>query len=439
MNIPQSTLPRVVIVGGGFGGINLAKKLLKEDIQLVVLDRRNYHTFQPLLYQVSTSGLEPDSIAYPIRKILKKGKNCFFRLTEVLEIDHNNNTLHTSIGSIRYDYLIVATGTKTNFFGNESIKDNAIWMKTVPQALNIRSLILENLEQSTITDDPEERKKLLNFVIAGGGPTGVELSGALAELRAHVLPNDYQEIEPSEIRIHLVEGSDRLLPPMSEYASAKAKEFLENMGVNIHLNTQVTGYDGSTVSTNKDRLSFDAATFIWSAGVTGAIINGMPKESIHNKANRYLVNEFNKVKGTDNIFAVGDIALMKTEDFPEGHPQVAQPAIQQGEHLAKNVKRLLKGEQLKPFKYFDKGTMATVGRNRAVADIGKIKTGGFIAWFIWMFIHLWFLVGFRNRVVTFFNWTYNYINFDRAARLIIRPFKKYNSLTTKIENVDAGS
>jgi len=398
-------------------------------MQMVLLDRHNYHTFQPLLYQVSTSGLEPDSIAYPLRKITRSSKKCFFRLAEVASISAKKNTVHTNIGDIVYDYLVIATGSKTNFFGNDSIEEHGMWMKTVPQALNIRSLILENLEQATITEDPEKRKALLNFVLAGAGPTGVELSGAIAELRNHIVPKDYPDLDPNEMNIHLLEGLDRVLPPMSEHASKKAHEMLEELGVKIHLNTMVENYDGHLVETNTD-LAIKTETFIWSAGVTGAPVEGLNASAIVEKANRYEVNAFNQVNGYENIFAIGDIALMQTEEFPRGHPMVAQPAIQQGKHLAKNIKHLIRGEKLEAFEYFDKGTMATVGRNRAVVDLHKWKFSGFFAWFVWMFVHLWFLVGFRNRTVTFFNWIYNYINYDKAARLIIRPFKGHEEKMT---------
>lgn len=423
MNIPISKNPRVVIVGGGFAGISIAKQLLKEKLQVILLDRHNYHTFQPLLYQVSTSGLEPDSIAYPLRKITRRSKDGYFRLAEVQRIVPEENRIETSIGDLSYDYLVLATGSKTNFFGNKSIEEHAMWMKTIPQALNIRSLILENLEQAVITENSAERKPLLNFVVAGAGPTGVELCGAIAEVRNHIVPRDFRDLDPAEIEIHLIEGLDRVLPPMSEKASREAYKFLKELGVEIHLNTMVEEYDGQTVTTNKEDLTFKTSTFIWAAGVAGAPIKGLNASAIVDKADRYEVNIFNQVVGYENIFAIGDIALMKNEKYPKGHPMVAQPAIQQGKHLAKNIKRLLKKEELIPFEYYDKGTMATVGRNKAVVDLGKMKFGGFFAWFLWMFIHLYFLVGFRNRTVTFFNWIYNYINFDKASRLIIRPFK----------------
>jgi NADH:ubiquinone reductase (H+-translocating) len=423
MNIPISAYRRVVIVGGGFAGISIAKHLLKEKLQVVLLDRHNYHTFQPLLYQVSTSGLEPDSIAYPLRKITRRSKDGYFRLAEVTRITPEENKLETSIGEIAYDYLVLATGSRTNFFGNKSIEEHGMWMKTIPQALNIRSLILENLEQAVITGDPEKRKILLNFVVAGAGPTGVELCGAIAEVRNHIVPRDFRDLDPAEMEIHLVEGLDRVLPPMSAKASRAAEKFLKELGVKIHLNTMVQEYDGEVVTTNKNDLTFHTATFIWAAGVSGAPVKGLNASALVEKAGRYEVNVFNQVKGYENIFAIGDIALMQTKDYPKGHPMVAQPAIQQGKHLAKNLKRILRGEKMLPFKYNDKGTMATVGRNKAVVDLGKMKFGGFLAWFIWMFIHLYFLVGFRNRLVTFFNWVYNYVNFDKASRLIIRPFK----------------
>ncbi len=423
MNIPKTGMPRIVVIGGGFAGISFIKKLRNEKVQIVLFDRHNYHTFQPLLYQVSTAGLEPDSIAYPLRKVFRRSKDFHFRLAEVENIDTENNTIATSIGSLKYDYLVIATGTRTNYFGNKSIAENCMPMKTVPQALNIRSLILQNIEKADITEDETERKRLLNFVIAGGGPTGVELAGALAEFRRGILENDYPELDENEMNVHLIEGQNRVLPPMSETVSKKAQIFLEKLGVQLHLGTFINDYDGKTVTTT-DGKKFETATFIWAAGVTGAIIGGINGEALIEKANRYKVDEFNKIVGFQNIYALGDIALMESKKYPKGHSQVAQPAIQQGKHLGKNFRKMLKGEKMKPFVYFDKGTMATVGRNKAVVDIGKLHFGGAIAWFLWMFVHLWFLVGFRNRVVTFFNWTYNYINYDRAARLIIRPYKK---------------
>jgi NADH dehydrogenase len=423
MNIPESEFPRVVIIGGGFAGVNLAKSLANKNVQVVLLDKHNYHTFQPLLYQVSSSGLEPDSIAYPLRKIIKNHKKSLFRLANVEQINSAENEIITDIGKLHYDYLVIATGTKTNYFGNTEIETNSMPMKSVPQALNIRSLILQNFEKAAIANSIKERQTYLNFVIVGAGPTGVELAGAIAELKNHILPRDYKDLESSDMQIHLLEGDKRVLPPMSEHASKKAEAFLKSLGVNVHTNVRVKNYDGKTVTTNSD-LTLETETMIWAAGVTGASINGLHPEAIKENTNRYLVNSYNQIQGYDNIFAIGDIAFMPTEAYPKGHPQVAQPAIQQGKLLAKNLLRFISNQSPKPFRYSDKGSMATIGRNKAVVDLKHFKFGGFFAWFIWMFIHLMSLVGFRNRVVVFFNWTYNYINFDKAARLIIRPFKK---------------
>jgi len=423
MNIPKSTLPRVVIIGGGFAGISMAKRLANKSIQVVLLDKHNYHTFQPLLYQVSTAGLEPDSIAYPLRKIIKKHKHSFFRLADVIHIDTKNNSVETDIGNLAYDYLVIATGTKTNYFGNSAIEAHSMPMKKVPQALNIRSLILQNFERATIANSEEERRALMNFVIVGGGPTGVELAGAIAELKNHIVPRDYPDLDAETMEIHLLEGNNRVLPPMSEHASKKAEQFLKRLGVNVHCSTIVKDYDGKIVRTNSD-LELHSETFIWAAGVTGAPVKGLQADALMERSNRYKVNRYNQVEGYSNIFALGDIAAMTTETYPYGHPQVAQPAIQQGQRLGKNLMNLISGKPLKPFTYRDKGSMATIGRNKAVVDLHKFKFAGFFAWFVWMFVHLMALVGFRNRVIVFFNWSYNYINFDKAARLIIRPFKK---------------
>lgn len=423
MNIPQSNLPRVVIIGGGFAGINLAKTLANKNIQVVLIDKHNYHTFQPLLYQVSSSGLEPDSIAYPLRKIIKKHKTSYFRLAEVEQVLPDSNQIVTNIGSLNYDYLVIATGTKTNYFGNKEIESNSMPMKSVPEALNIRSLILQNFEKAAIANSKEEREAFLNFVIVGAGPTGVELAGAIAELKNNILPRDYRDLNPSDMHIYLLEGADRVLPPMSKHASIKAEQFLKGLGVQVHCNTFVKAYDGTNVTTNSD-LAMQSETLIWAAGVKGAPIDGLNAGALMDRVNRYRVNSYNQVEGYDTIFALGDIALMASEDYPMGHPQVAQPAIQQGKLLGQNLLCLIDKKLLKPFAYNDKGSMATIGRNKAVVDLKNYKFGGFFAWFIWMFVHLMSLVGFRNRAIVLFNWTYNYINFDKAARLIIRPFKK---------------
>jgi len=423
MNIPQSSFARVVIIGGGFGGISLAKKLHKKEFQVVLLDKHNYHTFQPLLYQVSTGGLEPDSIAYPIRKVIHDFPNTYFRLAEVQEIDTENNLVKTNIGALKFDYLVVATGSTTNFFGNKAIEENSMSMKSIPESLNLRSLILENFEQALLTDDLHEREALMNFVIVGGGPTGVELAGALAEIKKGILPKDYPDLDTRRAQINLVQGGERILPAMSEIASKKAEEFLESLGVNVWKSIRVTDYNGKDAITNTDTV-FSTATLVWAAGVKAKCINGLDAKDFLCRGNRLKVNEFNQVAGFEHIFALGDVAQMESDLYPNGHPMMAQPAIQQGENLGKNLVRISENKPMLPFKYNDKGSMATVGRNKAVADLPKFKSQGIFAWFIWMFVHLYFLIGFRNRVVVFINWVYNYIKFDREARLIIRPFKK---------------
>ncbi|WP_336070952.1 NAD(P)/FAD-dependent oxidoreductase [Mesoflavibacter sp. CH_XMU1404-2] len=423
MNIPKSSFPRVVIIGGGFAGVALAKKLSKKELQVVLLDKHNYHNFQPLLYQVSTGGLEPDSIAYPIRKILKDFPNFYFRLADVSEVNTEKNKVISNIGELRFDYLVIASGSKTNFFGNESIEANSMEMKTIPQSLNLRSLILENFEDALLTSNLHERNALMNFVIVGAGPTGVELAGALAEIKKGILPKDYPDLDTRTVQINLVQSGDRILKEMSEKASQKAEDFLEKLGVQIWKNVRVTGYDGNVVTTNSD-LTFESETVIWAAGVKGAAIKGIDGETLITRSNRIEVNQFNQVKGYNNIFAIGDVAQMTTDKTPHGHPMMAQPAIQQGKQLGENLLRLIENKPLKPFKYKDKGSMATVGRNKAVVDLPKFKFQGVFAWFVWMFVHLFFLIGFRNRVVVFINWVYNYIRFDREARLIIRPYKK---------------
>lgn len=430
MNIPQTSLPRVVIVGGGFAGLALAKGLEKKDIQVVLLDKHNYHTFQPLLYQVSTGGLEPDSIAFPIRKLFNNLENYHFRLAEVNHIDADKNEIATSIGNLEYNYLVLATGSKTNFFGNKSIEEHAMEMKTIPQSLNIRSLTLENFESALLTSDIEERTALMNFVIVGGGPTGVELAGALAEMKKGILPKDYPDLDIRQMQINLVQGADRLLDAMSIKASKKAEDFLVGLGVNVWKNVHVTNYDGNIVTTNTNEV-FKAATVIWAAGVQGDAVDGLKDTCIVERGNRIVVDEFNKVKGYENVFAIGDIACMTSEKYPKGHPMMAQPALQQGKLLSKNIVALLQNKPLKAFKYHDKGSMATIGRNKAVVDLPNWKFQGIFAWFVWMFVHLFSLIGFRNRAIVFLNWVYNYVRFDRESRLIIRPFKNKNDQSFK--------
>lgn len=428
MNIPQSDKKRVIIIGGGFAGIALAKKLKNKNLQVVLLDKHNYHTFQPLLYQVATGGLEAGSIAYPIRKVMQGCKDFYFRLTSVKEIDTQSQKVISEIGDLYYDYLVIATGSKTNYFGNKEIERNSMSMKTIPQALNIRSLILENFEQAVLTKNQADREALINFVLVGGGPTGVELAGALAEMKKAILQKDYPDLDIQKMQINLIQSGDRILNTMSVESSTASEAFLESLGVKIWKNVRVTNYDGRTISTNSD-LTFDSATVIWTAGVQGAVISGLDVNSLVERVERIRVNEFNQVKGYANIFAIGDIASMESELYPQGHPMMAQPAIQQGELLGDNLVKFIQDQLMKPFEYNDKGSMATIGRNKAVVDLPKYHFNGVFAWFVWMFVHLFSLIGFKNKAVVFLNWVYNYIRFDREGRLIIRPYKK-RSFTT---------
>ncbi len=428
MNIPQSSNPRIVIIGGGFAGIALAKKLRNKSLQVVLLDKHNYHNFQPLLYQVATGGLEAGSIAYPIRKVIQEYKDFYFRLTAVKEIDTVNQKIIAEIGDLHYDYLVIATGSKTNYFGNKEIERNSMAMKTIPQSLNIRSLILENFEQAVLTKDESERNTLINFVLVGAGPTGVELAGALAEMKKAILQKDYPDLDIAKMEINLIQSGDRILNTMTKKSSADAEKFLNKLGVKIWKNVRVTNYDGKTITTNSD-LTFETATVIWTAGVQGAAIRGLDAKSLVEKVERIRVNQFNQVVGYDNIFALGDIALMESDKYPQGHPMMAQPALQQGKLLGENFVNLINKKAMKPFEYHDKGSMATIGRNLAVVDLPHYHFSGVFAWFVWMFVHLFSLIGFKNKAVVFLNWVYNYIRFDREGRLIIRPFKK-KSFTT---------
>jgi NADH dehydrogenase len=374
---------------------------------------------------VATAGLEPDSIADPLRKQLEPVKNFYFRMAEVYSVHPEDNMIKTEIGTLTYDYLIVATGTKTNYFGNDSIMQNAFPLKQIPQALDLRSHLLQNFEAANISRDEKELKSRMTIVVVGGGPTGVEVSGAIGELKKNVLPNDYPELEFDDMQIILLEGLDRLLSGMSEYASKKSLEYLKKFDVDVRLNTMVKSYDGlDVILDNGDVIK--SHTLIWAAGVQGNLPDGLSEESM--MKGRLIVNTYGQVKGYENVYAIGDIANMISDEYPRGHPQVAQVAIQQGRHLAKNFKNMLRGKPMEPFEYHDKGSMATIGRNKAVVDIGKLKFGGFIAWVIWMFIHLVSLVGFRNKIIVLSNWIWNYFTYDKGTRLIIRRFIMKNKI-----------
>ncbi|MEL6627710.1 MAG: NAD(P)/FAD-dependent oxidoreductase [Bacteroidota bacterium] len=421
--IPDSSFPRVLIIGGGFAGINLAQSLRNKPFQVVLVDKHNYHTFQPLLYQVATGGLEPDAIAYPLRKMFDRHKGLIFRIAEVNTIHPEKKCVTTNIGNIRYDYLVIAAGSQTNFFGNEGLSQLAQGMKSVPEALDLRSLILQNFEEAHQLEEETDIDRIMDFVVVGGGPTGVETAGALAELRKHILPKDYPELDFDMMDIHLIEAGPRILRSMSEKSSEDAFKALEKMGIHVHLETRVTSFDGSTIETNSD-LEIKANTVIWAAGIKAVNFEGLEKAVIE-RGGRYKVDAFNQLEGYEDVFVIGDTAIsFEDPHFPDGHPQVAQTAIQMGKVLGKNLTRMQQGAEMRPFRYADKGSMATIGRNKAVLDLGKLHLGGFIAWMGWMFVHILNLIGFRNKAVVFVNWVWNYFTYDKGNRLIIRPFKR---------------
>ena len=403
---------RILIIGGGFGGIEIARRLDTRQYEVLLIDKHNYFTFQPLLYQVATGGLEPDSVAYPLRKILKKNKDVLFRLTEVTSIDQVSSKVMTTIGEIPYDILIIATGAMTNFFNMVETEKNALALKSVTDALNIRSFVLQKFEAALLEKSKEEQKRMMNFVVVGGGPTGVEISGALAELKRHVLPLDISMME-----ISILESGENVLDVMSEFSKRKAKDQLIEIGVKLLLKQQLKSYDGRE-AVLADGTIIETSSLIWTAGVKGNFPAGFDATSVV-RGNRLLVNDFNQLVSNENIYAIGDVASMQSG----AHPMVAPVAIQQAINLAKNLNRKTKNDR-KKFVYKDKGSMATIGRSRAVADIKFLHLKGFFAWLAWLFIHLMLLVGFRNRVIVLFNWVWNYLSYDRAIRLIIRPYKK---------------
>lgn len=417
-----SKYPRVVIIGGGFGGLEVAKALANKPVEVLMLDKHNYHTFQPLLYQVATGSLEAESIAFSLRKNFDDQKNFRFRMTEVTGINPEKHIVDTTTGEIPYDYLVIATGSTTNFFGNRDIEHNAMPMKSIPEALNLRYLILQNLEEAELLKTKEEREPYLNFVLVGAGPTGVELAGALAELKNHILSKDYPELNRHEMKVYLADFLPKVLGPFSDEGSSAAKKFLEKMGVEVMLKAKVESYDGSVITFEGGK-KIRTKNVIWSAGVMGVIPDGVDKNLIE-KGNRIRVDNICRVAGYPNIFAIGDVAAMITPDTPKGHPGVAQVAIQMGKNVGKNIVRLINNEPTEPFKYFDKGSLATIGRNKAIADLGKLKFQGFFAWLIWMFVHLISLLGFRKKVVVFINWVGSYLSYNGGSRLIMRRYVK---------------
>lgn len=419
-NIAKTKAKRVVIVGGGFGGLKLANALRNSGMQVVLVDKNNYHQFPPLIYQVASSGLEPSSISFPFRKIFKKRKNFYFRMAEARSIFPEKKILQTSIGKVEYDYLVFAAGTTTNFFGNKHLEDEAMPMKTLSEAMGLRNALLSNLERSITCATEQERNELQNIVIVGGGATGVEIAGVLSEMKKYVLPADYPDMDSSQLNIFLIEAGGRLLSGMSPKSSEAAEQFLRNMGVNVCLHKKVIDYRDHKVIL-EDGMEIPTRTFIWVSGVKASPIDNLPSECI-GRGGRLKVDAYNRVEGMEDVFAIGDQCIMTADkDYPNGHPQLAQVAIQQGKLLAENLKRMEKKKKkaLKPFHYRNLGSMATVGRNRAVAEFKKVKTQGWIAWILWLVVHLRSILGVRNRISVMLNWMYNYFTYDQSFRIIV--------------------
>jgi len=420
VNIPESKKKRVVIIGGGFGGLKLAQKISSKHYQIVLIDKNNFHQFQPLFYQVATAGLEPSSIVFPFRKVFHNLKDFHFRLGEVKSINEKENYLETSIGVLDYDYLIIATGADTNFYGNGNIERFSFPMKSIQEALSLRNSIFQHLEDAINTSDFNEKSKLLTIVVVGGGPTGVEVAGTLAEMRSHILPKDYPDMDFSKMKIILLEGSPRVLNSMDAISCGKAEFYLKELGVEVRTSVRVLDYDGEEVHI-QDASPIPTKTLIWSAGVRGNSLAGLSEDSYKSNG-RVLVDQYNRVESTHkNIFAIGDIAMMVSGTFPNGHPQMAQPAIQQGLNLSKNLNKLAEGKSLKPFSYKNLGSMATIGRNKAVVELPNYKFQGFFAWVVWLVVHLKSILGVKNKFMVLINWIWNYITYNLSLRLIIKP------------------
>jgi len=414
--------PRIVIVGSGFGGLEVAKHLRAKPVDVLLIDKNNYFNFQPLMYQVATGGLEPDSIAYPIRRIFRNYRNVQFRMAEVTRIDTDRNCIETDIGNFAYDYLVIATGSTNNFFNFEPVKEKLLPLKSVPESLNMRSYIYQNLERAMDNRRGSTLEEVMNIAIVGGGPAGIELAGAIAEMKHYVVPKDFPGLDTSQMNINLYQGASRLLPAMSEQASLKALEYLRGLGVNVYLDTRVSDYDGDNIRL-EDGSEFKTDTVIWTAGVRAAPVDGLPSSAL-TKGKRVLVDDYNRVVGTPNVFAIGDVASMESGNLPDGHPMMAPVAQQQGRLLARNLLRSVKNQPLRAFEYRNKGVMATVGRKKAVVDLPGLRFQGSFAWFVWMLVHILSLVGFRNKIMATLGWAASYFNYDRPLGLIIRPYRR---------------
>jgi len=418
-NIKRNEQRRVVVVGGGLGGLKMVSSLRDTDYQVVLVDKNNYNQFPPLIYQVASAGLEPSNISFPFRRLFQGWKNFFFRMAEVEHIDTEEKAIRTSIGTIHYDDLVLAAGATTNFFGNKNIEASALPMKSVSEAMRLRNTILQNLERAETEDNEACRQALMNIAIVGGGPSGVEIAGALAEMKRTILPRDYPDLDTSCMRIYLINAAPRLLGAMAEKSSREAEKALKELGVEIMAGCMVTDYVDHELIL-KDGSHLPVETVIWVSGIRANHIDGIPAESI-GRGGRIITDRFNRVKGMENVYAIGDQCLIEGDKaYPQGHPQLAQVAMQQAENLAMNLKLQDKNEQEHPFSYRNLGTMATIGRKKAVVEIGRLKFGGFFAWLLWLVVHLRSILGVRNKTIVFLNWMWSYFNYKQSLRLILK-------------------
>lgn len=418
-NIERTDKKRIVIVGGGLGGLELAFKLVDDDYQVVLVDKNNYHQFPPLIYQVASGGLEPSSISFPFRRLFQGKKDFFFRMAKVESVNTDKKTIKTTVGEIDYDYLVLAFGAKTNFFGNKDIEATTLPMKSVSEAMKLRNTILRNLELALTEEDPARKQALMNIVVVGGGASGVEIAGAVAEMKKNIIAHDYPDLDSSQMHIYLVNAVDRLLSAMDPVSSKRAERDLKELHVHIRQPQFATEYKDGILKTSAG-LEIPTQTVIWVSGICANTVEGFPAESIGH-AGRFLTDRFCRVKGVKDVYAIGDVSLVEGDDeYPLGHPQLAQVAMQQAKTVAKNFKAMSKGKELKPFKYKNLGVMATIGRNHAVAEISGKKFGGFPAWALWLVVHLRSILGVKNKTFILLNWVWNYINYKQSLRLILK-------------------